>query len=1455
MAHDFNSIRVSGNLLSNQFLFTSTRPQNSFDKLDAFAPGSFHPDWTKAEEVEKEVARAFTLLKDRYDTVRFSLADMSVSDTRDKWLLPVARTLGFEPVYQAANTPIPGTDLSYPLSHRGWDGPGAPVLHLLDPATDLDTKPPKRGAKSPQALVQSYLNQDPTQQWAIVSNGAVWRLVREYFHVSQPGFVEFNLVQMFETRDYDEFRSLFRLSHASRFLPAEGSLSVAAVVESEAETLAEALAERDEGDEDADEGVDADTDADEEVEERAPQEVTVWLEHCYRHARQEGSRAEVSLRQNVTRALEVLGNGLLTPTLREKLEDPERLDEYYRQLLRVIYRCIFLLFAEQRGLVPYAGSYKNGSTNDAQNSDDANDNLPYGAYADLYTREYSLSALRDLAEQDVLGRDDGHDLWERLLLTFSLAHKGNAALGVPAFNGKLFDPKNVDLVMGGVFDASERNRQRDLPRLRNPDVIALTRHLAFTSVGVGLERINYRDLEVEEIGHIYESLLDYAPRIAAQELTLNDARTVTPGHFFLDDRGTNRKTTGSYYTPKALVQEIITRTLTPVLDERLSGADTLAAQTDAILGIKVLDPACGSAAFLIAANDALAQALADCRWDARANPPTSTPTDAPTGTEQRSYQRELEAARRDVLSHCIYGVDLNDMAVELAKVALWINAAERGRPLSFLDHRIKHGNSLVGAPLNFAALGIHPDAFKGRGDADKAVLKQIRKLFSPKQARDHRDNPPPLFNIDLVLPNLDEISEATIDGVRQKEARYTALRDQDAFKTWQLIADYWSAAFFYPVKPDAGTVPNQSGLQKLLQDADAHSADALHARLDPQTRGNLAALKEQYHFFHYWLEHPEIFFHPDGTPNPSGGFDVIIGNPPWERVKLQEKEFFTTRDDAITSAPNAAKRKKLIKQLETTNPDLYNAFQEAINEADATSNFLRVSGRYPLSSVGDINTYQVFTELARDLTAASGRTGIIVPSGVATDSTTQDLFRDFVESRSLVSLSDFENREKLFQGVDSRYKFSLVILTAPGNGPEAAEFSFFNTRVEHLNDLRRTFFLTPEDFKTINPNTLTCPTFRTGRDADLTLRMYEQAGVFIDKNDDKNGNPWGASFLRMFDMSNDSDKFRTAEDLESRSYTLRGNRYEQDDDLYLPLYEGKMLQFYDHRAASIIVNPDNRQRTGQPEPTDLTQHLDPYFAPLPRYWVHYETLAETTQVEQWLFAFKSVTSSTNVNTFIGTPTPFTPIGHSCSVIKTNQNSLLQVALVGNFSSLTLDYVVKQKVGGLNLSFFLVEQFPVLSPHHLRPHLDTIAPKVLELTYTAWDIKPFADDLWREASPDLQERLRAQWQENAEAVGGGGGLEPPAFLDQPADGCPLAPFTWDDERRAHLRAELDALFAHLYNLSRDDLLWILDPRDVDPETPSRTFPGLRRNEEKRSGEYRTKRLVLHYFDKVAAQQTH
>ncbi len=261
-------------------------------------------------------------------------------------------------------------------------------------------------------------------------------------------------------------------------------------------------------------------------------------------------------------------------------------------------------------------------------------------------------------------------------------------------------------------------------------------------------------------------------------------------------------------------------------------------------------------------------------------------------------------------------------------------------------------------------------------------------------------------------------------------------------------------------------------------------------------------------------------------------------------------------------------------------------------------------GSAPLTGRGDINTYSVFAERMRALLKPGGRAGIIVPTGIATDDTNKHFFGDLVDRGELVSLFDFENREGLFPAVDSRYKFCLLTLTRRSPSQATASGSsirvaFFSTRTDHLRDPRRVFTLTPKDIARINPNTRTLPVFRTRQDTELTRAIYERVPVLVDERN--NDNPWGVRFCRMFHMSNDSHLFRTREELEREGFRLVGNRFVKGDEVYLPLYEAKMIWHYDHRYGT-YEGVRSRSNTELPTPS-AAQHADSSFLIQPWYWV------------------------------------------------------------------------------------------------------------------------------------------------------------------------------------------------------------------------------------------------------------
>lgn len=471
-----------------------------------------------------------------------------------------------------------------------------------------------------------------------------------------------------------------------------------------------------------------------------------------------------------------------------------------------------------------------------------------------------------------------------------------------------------------------------------------------------------------------------------------------------------------------------------------------------------------------------------------------------------------------------------------------------------------------------------------------------------------------------------------------------------------------------------------------------------------------------------------------------------------------------------------------------------------------------------------INTYAVFTETAHAIIKATGRLGIIVPTGIATDQTTSPFFREIIKNHQLDSLLDFVTNPRLWTEVGHRrYRFSILVVTGPHVRAKHAEFS---TLIKHPDDLPprgRRIRVSASDLLLVNPNTGTCPMFQTQRDADITIGVYKRIPVLW--RDEPEENPWGISFMRMLDMANDSGLFRTSDQLERDGWSLAGNVFVHGGKRMLPLYEAKLIHHFDHRLACYSKRPWGSQDTELPR-LDLEEKDDPARSVLPRYWVQdFDTVNEqkskpsklvydhgvTSRLEArhwnkgWLLGWRDICRSTDERTMICAALPRTAVGHKFPLCfpATDPEFLLAV-----WSSFIVDYVVRQKVTGTSMAYFILKQLPVPSPDNSKspaPWLGHTAPvnwiksRVLELSFTAWDMEPFAHDL----------------------------------------GDAGAPFRWDDERRFGMRAEMDAAFFHLYGIERDDVDYIME-----------TFPIVKRKDEQRYGFFRTKELILQVYDAMA-----
>lgn len=1084
------------------------------------------------------------------------------------------------------------------------------------------------------------------------------------------------------------------------------------------------------------------------VEGKRPAEC--WLEKWSQEAHASGTRALEDLRRNVAMAISELGSGYLSHPANGRLR--ARLQEkqlsamgYYTQLLHMIYRWLILFVAEDREILFHP------------------DALP--AARQLYTEYYSTARLRALADCTLGTRHSDLYYSLKLIMEKLSQEHGCPELGLPALNGFIFSPE-------AVSDLNDC-------QLANYALLAAIRHLGYIESGRVRRIIDYKNLGSEELGSVYESLLELHPVFHLETGTFG-LRTAA---------GNQRKTTGSYYTPASLVFCLLDTALDPVLNEAAS-KPTAAEAEAAILNLNVCDPACGSGHFLIAAAHRMAKKLAAVRTGDEEPPPA-----------------DRRQALRDVVGHCIYGVDINPMAVELCKVNLWLESIDPGKPLSFLDAHIQCGNSLLGTTPALLKQGIPDAAFEPIDGDDRKLCSVLKKLNKKYREGNQtlRDGEERVFRYQTILreriAHLDSINNTDVQGIYRQQQAYDEHLQTIEYTHSKLWADAWCAAFVWRKCPDA--------LYPFTHD-DFRSLEQGIGYIDAYQHNEIKRLAMQYQFFHWHLAFPQVFHVPgegEEAENEqagwSGGFDVMLGNPPWEKIKIQEKEWFASRRPDIASAANAAQRRKMIEQLQKEDIGVYAAFHEDLRQADGESSLIRHSGRYPLCGRGDVNTYAIFAESMRLLLQSKGRVGCIVPSGIATDDTTKYFFQNLMESRSLSSLYDFENRQGIFSGVHRSYKFCLLTLTGLSQpATRGAAFTFFAQRVEDLQENHRCFTLDADTLRLLNPNTHTCPVFRSKHDLKLVTSLYQRFPVLVNDGPPKH-NPWNTSFHIMFNMATDSHLFRGREQLEADGWQLRGNVFHKKGEKYWPLYEGKLVGHFDSRFSTY----EEAQQTFVDVP--LAYHVDPDKLSMPRYWVHETSLPGFMKEGRTaLLAFRRIARSTDIRTAIFSIIPAVPCSDSLFLALMDTESRREIAfMAASTSSFVFDYIVRQKIGGVNVNFFILKQLPVLPPQHYETACSWdrtcttggwIYPRTLELTYTAWDGAAFAKDC----------------------------------------GYSGPPFRWDKERRFLLRCELDAAYFHLYGIAHDDVDYIME-----------TFPIVAREDEKQYGEYRTKRVILEVYDEM------
>jgi len=1289
----FDAINIEGGLLTPDFLATIAELR---------APRQTPADYRvpRGIQVRDEIGRAWRIALAHWQDVESAVA------AGGSVIVPMTAILrdafGWTTLTTTTASRIVA-ERAFPISASALDD--TVPLVLASGGTDLDKPLLNFGdghkRRSAFGLLQEYLNATASALWGVTTNGLALRITRDNASLTRPAWIEADIARIMREERYADFSALWLLLNESRFGAAGVPLQECPL---EAWRAASASA---------------------------------------------GTAARERLRDGVEVAIRELGNGFLkhpgNGALRERLQsgtlDPVG---YQQQLLRLVYRLIFLLVAEERGLL-----HRETSDSTAR---------------DIYRDGYSLGRLRDRAAR-LRAYDRHEDVWAGLQVVLRACALGEPRLAVPA--------------LGGLF-AAHQTPDLDAARIGNRFLLAAIYHLTWLENRDTLVRVNWRDMGTEELGSVYESLLELVPMVRDDARHFGFVGDAVPGEEGGDRpvRGHARRLTGSYYTPDSLVQALLDTALDPVAQCAESSADP----ERALLSLAVLDPACGSGHFLLGAARRLASRVARVRSE-------GTPSPA-------AYRTAL----RDVITHCLYGVDKNAMAIELARMALWLEAIDPGRPLAFLDHHLVHGDALLGVlQPSLLEAGIPDEAYAALTGDEKGVVKELKKLNAAARKQLERERNGGQITLSFAtdewtraLAAVDAMPDSSLDEISEKETALRRVMETDANRS-RFAQDEYVASFLLPkTAVTQAAIPTTGTLRDV-----AAGVNPPRAMVDAVTE-----MARTTPFLHWSVTFAPVM--------ARGGFDCVIGNPPWGTLELEEREWFDSRDSEIANARHAAHRARLIEALEQSSPALYREYRRAVREYDVTSHFARASGRYPLCGRGRVNTYRVFAETTAKAIQKGGRAGLIVPTGIATGELAKDFFEWIVSDGRLVSLYDFENREALFPTVAPVEKFCLLTLRGDGAEKTVPEFVFFATRVEHLSDPDRRFQLTAADIARINPNTRTCPIFRSSTDADITRRVYARVPVLIRTTPDGDVSPWGAVYRQMFNMSGASGLFRTKEELEGDGFALQGNVFTQGPTRYVPLIEGKLFHLYNHRYNTYEgIQLDKRFQVKAPTNSMEGRWQDPHAVILPRYWVE-ESVARGRWMgeRQWSITFRDVVrpeSDRRVAVFAAMP--FAAHGHKApNLFLPTRSAATAALLLSVLSSLPYEYALRQKTSG-GVSLFILAQTPVLEPERFNepaPWLgaarlsDWILPRVVELCYTAWDMRPLAMD---------------------------------CGFDSP-------PFRWDEDRRYLLQRELDALYFHLYGF---------EEQEVDHAFG--TFRILRDQEEARYGEYRCRALVLDIFRRM------
>jgi hypothetical protein len=1288
------------------------------------------------------------------------------------------------------------------------------LLYLVEPGANLDDESVGRfwPAKLLSALRERKLN------WGILTDGSTWRLYSTKSAKPYEDHVELDLATALQSSDETAYALFERFFHAESFVPIERSdYDEEKSKRLKAAGLKAKRQKRATTDDEEKPDADGQTDADKE------REAGIYL--CRLDLDGEISEAILEARvkepllAQVDNVLRYICNGFIadTPRTGAAYTEEER-REVFESSVKLLYRCLFLFYAEARRLLPSEERH-----------------------ADIY-EPHSIQALcREARKFQWNGRTDtaGYDLWQQLKGLVQAVNEGDSSYGVMGYNGGLFD------------DQEEKFLGKH--RLRNDFLAPALYWLAFVDpADAGAEDeypIPYEDLEVRHLGEMYESILEFKVRLADTDYIRRRTKTgwqtipaagqkaqegdtrIKAGDIFFGETALERKQSGSYYTPESLVRFLVGKAVIAPLRERWesgysarfaayleqarSGYDDSAKRGAVrsaeelvnefvrreVLTYKVCDPAMGSGHFLVAAANLMGDFVVGLL--AQIKPVSGVPSG---NTGAPNHWRRL------ITRHCLYGADLNPLAVNLAKLALWLNCFARDHKLTFLDHHLQCGNSLIGL-RDLDALRRIPERRKDtQRDKKEAEEAQDEFPLSLDKKLDEK-----LGDAAQAVASIVEMAEDDTD--RQREAFADASADLQ--QTFAPLADLHTAYLM-----DSSIRPADYA-RLLTHFAAGKTAEELWPDLR-DTWQRVCSLRERHDFFHWPLKFPDVF-----GGQSSQGFSATVGNPPWDVLEPHTLEFYAEYDVNFRSLERSAAAKR-IKELHIQNPNLdekWASYEALFGEASA---WFKEPAAYQALTKGKIDLYKAFLERFFRVLCEGGRLGVLCPSSIYTDDGATDLRQVLFKQAEIDCIYCVSNERYIFPNV--HHAFRIVVLCASKGGETAtikASFAIDVRQAVSLQELDGAFArwesrplrIPIEDIRRFSNGALSLMEFHSQEHVDVATKIYANHPLLAERQKAS----WNAVLSQEYNMTSDRGLFN------------------QDEDGY-PLYEGKMVAAFDHQYAK----PGFWMKADIARSEELTS----YWRELRRRRHKPDHLDH----EMHRVAYRRIASSTNERAFLSAVLPpKVACPHTMFVVRRlvphettgepveSITAAQSLFLCSAFNSFVCDFIIRLKITtGLDMHFVYSLPMPRMGSGNAKDaaYFWPIVARALRLICTTDEYAA----LWAEVFQQIPAVTLTALRTHPAAYGP---AHEQALRERLAESYAILNSTWtpacglhdrkpdrrDDGDRAQTRAELDALIAHLYGLTNDEFAYILD-----------TFPVLRRKELTAFGEFQSKRKALEEFER-------